>query len=51
MDAKARDLVLFAAQSLFCAGIAWTMDQAVFGSVFFALGVVAMVGATYGQRR
>jgi hypothetical protein len=39
MDAKARDLVLFAAQSLFRAGIAWIMDQAVFGTVFFLRSV------------
>jgi len=45
MDAKKRHLVLFAALSLFCAGIAWIMDHAVFGSVFFAFGVVGIFGA------
>ena len=45
MDAKTRDLVLFAALALFCAGIAWIMDHAVFGSTFFALGAVGIFGA------
>jgi hypothetical protein len=45
MDAKTRDLALLAALSLFCAGIAWIMDHAVFGSAFFALGVVGIFGA------
>jgi len=51
MDAKTRDLVLFAALSLFCAGFAWTVDHAVFGSVFFALGVVGIFGAAEGHSR
>jgi hypothetical protein len=45
MDAKTRSLALLAALSLFCAGFAWIMDHAVFGLVFFALGVVAIFGA------
>jgi hypothetical protein len=51
MDAKTRNLALLAALSLFCAVSAWAGDRDVFGSVFFALGAVAMVGAAYGQRR
>jgi hypothetical protein len=51
MDAKTRDLALLALVSLFCAIFAWAGDRDVFGSVFFALGVVAMVGAAYGRRR
>jgi len=39
MDAKTRDLALLAFLSLLC------------GSAFFALGVVAMLGAAYRQRR
>jgi hypothetical protein len=45
MDAKTRNLALLAAVSLFCAGFAWIMDHAVFGLVFFALGIVAIFGA------
>jgi hypothetical protein len=44
MDAKTRHLALLAALSLFCAGIAWIMDHAVFGSAFFALGAVGIFG-------
>jgi hypothetical protein len=51
MDAKPRDLVLLAALSLFCAVFAWAGDRVVFGSVFLALGVVAILGAAYRQRR
>jgi hypothetical protein len=51
MDAKSRDLALLAALSLFCAIFAWAEDRDVFGSVFFALGVVAILGAAYRQRR
>ena len=51
MDAKTRDLALLAFLSVFCAVSAWAGDRDVFGSVFFALGVVAMIGAGYGQRR
>src|SRR5215510_5450462 len=40
MDAKTRDLALLALLSLFCAISAWAGDRDVFGSVFFALGVV-----------
>jgi hypothetical protein len=46
MDAKTtRGLVSLAALSLFCADIAWIIDHAVFGSVFFALGVFGIFGA------
>jgi hypothetical protein len=46
MDAKTiRGLVFLAALSLFCATVAWAVDHAVFGSVFFALGTVAVLGA------
>jgi hypothetical protein len=51
MDAKMRDLALLAALSLFCAIFAWAEDQDIFGSVFFAFGVVAILGAVYGQQR
>jgi hypothetical protein len=51
MDAKTRDLALLSFLSLSCAVSAWAGDRNVFGSVFFALGVVAMVGAAYGRRR
>ena len=45
MDAKTRDLALFAAVSLLCAGFAWIVDHPIFSSVFFVLGGVAIVGA------
>ena len=51
MDAKTRDVALLTALSLFCAGVAWILDHLVLGSVFFALGVVAVVGAAYTQPR
>jgi hypothetical protein len=51
MDAKTRDLALLISLSLFCAGVAWAGDRDIFGSVFFALGTVAMLGAAYGRRR
>jgi hypothetical protein len=47
MDAKTRNLALLASLSLFLAGVAWVEDHAVFGSVFFALGVVAIGGAAH----
>jgi hypothetical protein len=43
MDVTTR-LALLAILSLFCAGFAWSWDRAVLGSVFFALGAVAIVG-------
>ena len=43
MDVETRDLVLFAALSLFCAGFAWTVDHAVFSAVFLVLGVAAII--------
>ena len=51
MDAKTRDLALLAALSLFSAGFAWILGYVILGSVFFALGVVGILGAAYGQRR
>jgi hypothetical protein len=51
MDDKTRNLLLLAGLSLFCAIFAWAGDRDVVGSVFFALGAVAIVGARYGQRR
>jgi hypothetical protein len=50
MDAKSRDPALLTALSLFCALFAWAGDRDIFGSVFFALGAVAVLGAAYGQR-
>jgi hypothetical protein len=44
MDAKTRGLVLLAALSLLCAIVAWGVDRAVFGSVFFALSAAAILG-------
>jgi hypothetical protein len=49
MDAKSRDLALLSFLSLSCA--VWAGDRDIFGSVFFALGTVAMLGAAYGRRR
>ena len=51
MDAKTLDLALLASLSLFCAMFAWAGDRNIVGSLFFALGAVAIVGAAYGQRR
>jgi len=51
MDAKSRDLALLSFLSLSCAVSAWAGNRDIFGSVFFALGTVAMLGAAYGQRR
>jgi hypothetical protein len=51
MDAKTRDLALLGFLSPFCAVSAWAGDRDVLGSVFFALGVVAVVGAAYTQPR
>jgi hypothetical protein len=51
MDAKSRDLALLSFLSLSCAVSAWAGDRAIFGSAFFALGTVAMLGAAYRQRR
>jgi hypothetical protein len=51
MDARTRDLALLGFLSLFCAISAWAGDRDVFGSVFFALGLVAVVGAAYTQPR
>jgi hypothetical protein len=44
MDAKTRNLVLLAALSLFCAGVAWISGYFVLGCVFFVLGGVAALG-------
>jgi len=51
MDAKTRDLVLLAAVSLFCTGVAWIFDYVVLGSVFYGLGITAVLGAAWEQRR
>jgi len=51
MDAKALDLALLAALALLCAMFAWAGDSGVVGLLFFALGVVAIVGAGYAQQR
>ena len=45
MDLKDRDLALFAALSLFCAGFAWTVNHSVFSVVFLVLGVAAVLEA------
>jgi hypothetical protein len=46
-----RALVWLAALSLFCATTAWTVDHAVFTSVFAALGIVAVLGAAAPRPR
>ena len=52
MDAKTiRALVWLAALSLLCATTAWAVDHAVFNSVFFALGTVAVLGAAAPRPR
>jgi hypothetical protein len=52
MDAKrTRGLVLLAALSISCAGLAWAMEHAVFTSVFAALGTVAVLGAAAPRPR
>ena len=45
MDAKARDLTLLGALSLFCAMLTWAGDRDILGSAFFALGMAAIWGA------
>jgi hypothetical protein len=49
MDAKTRDFALLTALSLFCAGVAWILDYLILGSVFFALGLVALGIALEGR--
>jgi hypothetical protein len=49
MDAKTRDLALLATLSLFCTGFAWSWGHVILGSVFFALGVVAVLGIAQRQ--
>jgi hypothetical protein len=52
MDAKTiRALVWLAALSLFGATLAWSVDHAVFTSVFAALGIVAVLGAAAPRPR
>jgi hypothetical protein len=51
MGAKTLDLALLGFLALFCAISAWAGDRYVFGSAFFALGIVAVVGAAYTQPR
>jgi hypothetical protein len=41
MDAKTRDLALFAALSLFCTGFAWSWGYVILGSVFFTPGAAS----------
>jgi hypothetical protein len=45
MDDKIRDLALLAAASLFCAALALTEGRLVFGSVFSAFGIAAILAA------
>ena len=45
MDPKKRDLALSVALSLFCAGLAWSVDHAVFSVVFLVLGLAAIIDA------
>jgi hypothetical protein len=47
MDAKAQELALLAALSLFFAGFAWILGYVVLGSVLFALAVATGLGAAY----
>jgi hypothetical protein len=49
MDAKAQELTLLAALSLFCASFAWILGELVLGSILFVLGVVA-VGPAWAQQ-
>ena len=42
MDAKTRDLVLLAALSFICTGVAWIWGYVILGSVFFVLGLAAV---------
>src|SRR5262245_46633841 len=51
MDAKARDLTLLAALSLFCAMVTWAGDRDILGSAFFAFGIAAIWGAGLPHRR
>jgi hypothetical protein len=51
MHAKTLDLAFLAALSVLCAMFAWAGDSGVVGLLFFALGVVAIVGAGYAQQR
>jgi hypothetical protein len=51
MDAKALDLALLAVLSVLCAIFAWQSERDVVGSLFFALGAVAIIGAGYGHQR
>ena len=51
MNAKARDLTLLAAVSLFFAMVTWAGDRDILGSAFFALGAAAIWGAALPQRR
>jgi hypothetical protein len=45
MDAKPRELVVLATLALLCALFAWTGGHPVWGPVFSALGVVAVLSA------
>jgi hypothetical protein len=48
---RTRGLVLLAALSLSCAGLAWGVDHAVFASVFVALTAVAVFHAVSPRQR
>jgi hypothetical protein len=49
MDAKTRDLFGLVALSGFGAGLAWSWSHPILGSIFFTLGVVAILST--GQKR
>jgi cbb3-type cytochrome oxidase subunit 3 len=51
MDAKARDLALLAFLSVFCAVAAWARESSRSWLGLFLLGVAAILGAAYRQRR
>ena len=51
MDAEERDLALFAALSLLCAGVAWTVDHVIFSVVFVFFGVAALIGVAESHWR
>jgi hypothetical protein len=51
MDANTRDLAALAVLSMFCASLAWAGDRDILGSGFFALGIVAVLGAAQWRWR
>jgi hypothetical protein len=44
-DIKTRDLALLAALALICAVFAWSGGHLIWGSIFFAFGAIAVLGA------